>query len=767
MASMLHLAGGRRAKWVVMALWFVAIVIAAGPAQLPTKFQDAEKNESASFLPGDAESTKALEAAERLQDGEQAPIVVVYRRDGGLTPDDRQAIDTQIGTFNAERERRANAGEIPFRSTTPLNPEYQLSPDGTTAIVGGSITGNGESDTILDPVDALREITGKSGGGLQAKVTGPAGFAADAIKVFESINGTLLLAAAGLVFILLILIYRSPIFFWIPLIAVAFAELATRSIGYGLTELGVTVNGQSSSILSVLVLGAGTDYALLLVSRYREELYKHQDKHEAVQLALRTAGPAIAFSGLTVILALLTLSVAELNGTAGLGPVGALGIAVAMVTMLTLLPAMLALTGRKAFWPFVPIGPEGIDLPREKPRPALVAALTFPFRMAFRVIHPITGRIEKRGVAFANRHRAGETTGMWRRIGDRVSVNPRRVWIGTAAVLGVLALGLLNFSDGLTTANSYREDVEAVEGQELLSQAFPGGANAPADVIVPDAAKVPAVVAALKEAEGVADAFPNPQTEPGPDGTLVNAVLEPDPYTTEAFELVPGLRRVAKEAGGSEVLVGGASAVEYDVRESAARDTKVIVPLALLVVFLTLIGLLRALVAPLLLIATVILSFAASLGVGAIVFDVIFGFPGSDPSLPLFAFVFLVALGIDYNIFLMARVREETFRHGTRQGMLRGLAVTGGVITSAGIVLAGTFSVLAVLPLVFLTEIGFVIAFGVLLDTFIVRSVLVPALVLDAGKKVWWPSKLAETDGGHPPPPGDPTAPPERDPVAV
>jgi RND superfamily putative drug exporter len=264
------------------------------------------------------------------------------------------------------------------------------------------------------------------------------------------------------------------------------------------------------------------------------------------------------------------------------------------------------------------------------------------------------------------------------------------------------------------------------------------------------------VTRAIEEAEGVAQVLPT-ETE-GPQGRLVNAVLEPEPYSSEAFNLIPGLRRAVKAAGGPGVLVGGPSAIEYDVRQAAARDTRVIIPIALVVVLAILILLLRSLLAPLLLIGTVILSFAAALGISLVVFDVIFGFPGVDPSFPLYAFIFLVALGIDYNIFLMARVREETLRHGTRQGMLRGLAVTGGVITSAGIVLAGTFSVLALLPLVFLTEIGFVIAFGVLLDTFIVRSVLVPALVLDIGPRIWWPSRLAREEPHDDEEPGEPGA---------
>ncbi len=687
MASLLSPAAGRTAKWVIAAVWILAI-FGSFAADLPGKFAAAEDNESTSFLPGDAESTKALAATKRFQGGELAPLVIVYRREGGLTRADRRRIAADRAAINALEQR----------NTSTFTPPV-FAPDGTAAIVQAQIEGDGEPETILDPVDAVRERVSDPGGGLQAKVTGPAGYAADQIKVFEGINGALLGAGLLLVLVLLALIYRSPVFLWIPLLAIIFAEVATRSIGYGLTELGVTVNGQSSAILSILVLGVGTDYALLLVARYREELRKHEDKHEAMALALRTAGPAIFASGMTVIAALLCLTLADVNGTSGLGPVGALGVAVAMLAMLTLLPAWLLIWGRGAFWPRVPrLGAEGAD----------------------------------------------EMHGAWRRVGDRVARSPRRVWIGTVALLTVLSLGLLNFDTGLTSGNGFRDDVEAVAGQELLALSFPSGANAPADVIVPDPARAAAVTKAVTDAPGVASVQEVKRSSE--DGVLLAAVLEPDPFSTEAFDLIPGIREAAKSAGGEETVVGGGTAVEYDLRKAAARDNKVIVPIALVVVLLILIVLLRALVAPIMLIVTVILSFAASLGVGAVVFDVLFGFPGSDPSLPLFAFIFLVALGIDYNIFLMARVREETQRHGTREGMLRGLAVTGAVITSAGIVLAGVFSVLGVLPLVFLTEIGFVVAFGVLLDTFLVRSVLVPALTFEIGPKIWWPSKLAKAE---------------------
>jgi putative drug exporter of the RND superfamily len=678
---------GRVGKWIVLAAWVVIFVVAANPA---SKFEDAQQNESTSFLPGDAESTKVLEQLEGFQDenGEQADAVIVYAREGGLTAADRAAIAEDRASLNSDRPQGAGATGPPI-----------FSEDGTAALlVTPLFVEEGDSDALADAVDDIRDRVHDAPEGLQVEVTGGAGYSADAIDVFSNINSTLLLATALIVFMLLVLIYRSPIFWVLPLLSVAFAEVTVRAIGYGLAEAGVVINGQTAGILLVLVFGVGTDYALLLVSRYREELRRNEDKHRAMRIALGRAGPAILASGATNICALLVLTIAEVNGTAGLGPVAAIGVAVALASMLTVLPALLVIAGRRAFWPFIP-----------RYEPGVVAV--------------------------------PEERGRWRRLGDRIGRNPRPVWIASVVALVVMALGLTTFDTNLTTANSFRDDVEAVRGQELLEASFPAGASAPTDVIVPDPARVPAVSAALRQTEGVSAVAP---IDEGPPGVRLAVTLEPDPYTTEAFDLVPDLRDAAKAAGGEDTLVGGPTATEYDLRVASERDLTVIPPIVLVVILVIIGLLLRAIVAPLLLIATVILSFLAALGVSALAFDWIFAFPGEDASLPLFGFIFLVAVGVDYNIFLMARVREEAARHGTREGMIRGLAVTGAVITSAGLVLAGTFAVLGVLPLVFLTEIGFLVAFGILLDTFLVRSVLVPALVLEIGDNVWWPSRLAK-----------------------
>ena len=547
---------------------------------------------------------------------------------------------------------------------------------------------SGDADALTSAVDEIRaRAHAERGDGLQAEVSGPAGYSTDAIKVFNGINTTLFAAALLLVLVLLVLIYRSPVFWIIPILSVVAAEQLLRAAGYALTEIGVTVNGQTAGIALILVFGAGTDYALLLVARYREELRRTESTYQAMRVALVGAAPAIVASAGTVIAALLVVTLAEVNSTAGLGPLSAVGVGLAMISSLTLLPALLLIGGRRAFWPFVPHpGDTGTDA----------------------------------------------THGRWRRLGDRIAQRPRATWIGSLAILLVLATGLTTFSTDLTTADSFRGEPEAVRGQRLISQSFPAGSNAPTVVIVPDAARVAAVAKAATGVPGVAQV--SSRTEQGPPGTKLSVTLAADPYSTSAFDVIDPLRTAVKAAGGNDVTVGGPTAEEHDLRTASARDNKLLVPLILGVVLVILIVLLRALVAPALLVATVVVSYLAALGASSVIFTKLFGFAGTDPSFPLLAFLFLVALGVDYNIFLMARVREETPRHGTREGMLRGLAVTGGVITSAGIVLAGTFLVLGVLPLVALTEIGFVVALGVLLDTTLVRSVLVPALVLDLGR---------------------------------
>ncbi|MFI5005027.1 MAG: MMPL family transporter [Solirubrobacterales bacterium] len=686
MRRLLVLPASRRWKWLFAAGWLVLAMVAGSFAG---KFQSAQRNDPSSYLPGSAESSKALAQSKAISGGaEVTDTIVVYHRGGGLRPSDPVAIEADRGQLNAQ-----------LPPTTVPSPPAVRSRDGSAALLDFGLRLHGDSKALNDQVGLIRRVAHAAPAGLEAKVTGPGGISYDGGKVFGSINGTLLLTTVALVFVLLILIYRSPIFWIIPLLAVGFAEVVSEGLGYVLTQAGVTVNGQSAGVLTVLVFGAGTDYALLLVARYREELRGYEDRHEAMRAALQRAGPVIFASSLTVIAALLCLVVAEVNGTRGLGPVGAMGVALAMISALTLLPALLVIAGRGAFWPFIPrYGSEGADAEH----------------------------------------------GLWRRIADYVDRRHRVVAPVAVAGLVVLCLGLFDYNTNLTNGNEFRGEVESQQGQTLLAAHYPAGASAPVEVIVPEPARVEAVRAAVASAPGVVQG-PRALSATRSRGRLsqFDAVLGADPQSHRAYSLIPKIRSAAKAAGGPDVLVGGPTAQQLDFRTASTRDNRVIVPLVLAVVFLILALLLRALVAPVLLIVSVVFSFLAALGFGSAMFDVAFGYPGESPSLLLFAFIFLVALGVDYTIFLMARVREETLQVGTREGVVRGLAVTGAVITSAGIVLAGTFAALASLPLVSFTEIGFTIAFGVLLDTFVVRTLLVPALVIELDRRVWWPSALA------------------------
>ena len=672
---------GRRRRFVVVAAW---VLVAAALGPLAGRFEGAQENEPSTFLPGNAESVKVLEASKGFPSGQQTPAVAVFRDPAGLGASGRAAVE----------QSRADLGAAEIPGVSGVSP-VAWSRDGTAAVVSVPIAAGGDADLLVSAVERVRTTVDEGlPPGIEAKVTGPAGFSADATKAFEGINSTLLLVTAGLVFVLLVLIYRSPIFWMLPLFTVLLAESVVRGLGTLLAEAGVVINGQTGGILLVLVFGAGTDYALLLTARYREELQRVEDRYEAMGVALQQGGPAVVASAGTVIAALLCLSFAQVNSTAGLGPVGAMGVAVAAVAMLTLLPALLLIGGRRAFWPFVP------RVSSERPT----------------------------------------SSGFWGRLGRRIEKRRRVAWIGTTLALGVLALGTLGLDDNLTTANAFRGSVESVQGQRLISLAFPAGESAPTVVLVTDPDEVGPAVAAARAADGVTRVGP---PERGDAGTRFGVTLARDPFGKSGFASIGPLRDDLRAAVGNAALVGGPTAEEADLRTAVQRDTKLLIPLVLAVVLGILVVLLRSVAAPVMLVATVVLSFAAALGGSLILFDLFADFPGEDPSYPLFAFIFLVALGVDYNIFLMARVREEARARPTREAMLRGLAVTGGVITSAGIVLAGTFSVLAVLPLVALTQIGITVAFGVLLDTFVVRSILVPALTFELGERVWWPSALS------------------------
>lgn len=684
LARLAALVSGRRSKLVVLGVWLGALALLA---PLAGRFESVQRNEASSFLPESAESVAVLEEAKRFPSGETVPAVVVLRATGGLDAGDRERVASV-------RSEIADAS-IPG-AREPLPPTY--SEDGKAAVIVVPVEASGDEDVLIGAVEEIRSIARSAGAGLEVRVTGPAGFAADATKVFEGVNTTLLYATASLVLVLLIVIYRSPVFWILPLVSVLFAELTVRGLGTLMAESGVLINGQTGGILLVLVFGAGTDYALLLTARYREELRRREDRHEAMRVAVTSAGPAILASAGTVVAALLCLSLADVSSIAGLGPVGAMGVAVAALAMLTVLPALLLVGGRRAFWPFVP-----------------------------RYGEPET---------------AGR--GFWRSLGEGIERRPRPVWIATALALVALASGLVTLDDELTTNDLFRGSVESVEGQRLLEASFPAGLGAPTTVLVRDPTRLDEALAAASASPDVASLG---RVETGAPGARFEVALVEDPFSAASYAAIGRLRADLRAAAGDAVLVGGPTAEEADLRTAIARDTRLLIPLVLLVVFAILVLLLRSLVAPLLLMATVVLSFFAALGGALLGFELLADFPGEDPSYPLLAFIFLVALGVDYNIFLMARVREEAQAAPTRSAMLTGLALTGGVITSAGIVLAGTFSVLAVLPLVPLTQTGLTVAFGVLLDALVVRSVLVPALTFDVGERIWWPSRLSRRGG--------------------
>ena len=555
-------------------------------------------------------------------------------------------------------------------------------------------------ELAADVAKSMKDTAVQGANGMAVHITGPAGFAADSAEAFEGIDSTLLFGTIAVVVLILLLTYRSPTLWLLPVISAGVALTCAQAVIYLLAEhAGLIVNAQSAGILTVLVFGAGTDYALLLVARYREELRRHHDRHEAMAVALHRAGPAILASGATVVVGMLCLLFAQTNSTRGLGPVAAIGILVGLAVMLTLLPALLVTVGRWVFWPV---------RPREgSPEPT--------------------------------------ATGVWARLGARIARAPRRTWIVTTLVLGVLAIGIVQLdATGLTNKESFRGNPDSVVGEEVLARHFPAGTGSPV-VVVGNAAAANELHAVVASTEGIEPATVTPPLVRN-GVAYIQGTLTVPADSKAAYDVVDRLRDRVHAVPNADAKVGGNTAINLDVQRAAAYDRNVIIPIVLVVVFIILAVLLRAILAPVLLIATVVLSFAAALGASALVFKNVFGFGGTDTSFPLFVFVFLVALGIDYNIFLMTRVREETVRHGTRRATLIALAATGGVITSAGLVLAGTFSVLATLPLVGFAEIGFAVAFGVLLDTIVVRSVLVTALNLDLGPRIWWPHRQSKQD---------------------
>ncbi|MGQ4721210.1 MMPL family transporter [Streptomyces tunisiensis] len=699
----------RRARWLVpLALLIVWLGVGGMLGPYAGKLGEVATNDQASFLPQSAESTQVLDQRKAFDQQETLPAIVVWTADGErITGAQTEAATRAVaGLAGKPGVVGAPSPAFPSEDGKALQSVVQVEPD--------------LGDELADVVDEVREAAGTVDG-TTAEVAGPAASQVDLSDAFSGIDGLLLGVALAAVLLILLLVYRSVLLPFVIILGSVFALGLACAVVYVLADRDVVrVDGQVQGILSILVIGAATDYALLLAARFREELAVRGDRFAAAYAAVRRSFGAITASAATVALGLLTLLVSDLTNNRALGPVGAIGIVCSVLSALTFLPAALALLGRSAYWPAKP-----------KASDATV-----------------------------------EGHSVWRRVAATVDRKPRRVWAVTALILAVFAA----FSPSLSAKGTpldeiFVNDAPSVAAQKTLGEHFPGGSGNPA-VILANADRLDEVTAAANKTEGVASAAPvSASGRPGGgeplvvDGRVrVDATLEAAADSDAAKRAVERLRDNVHDISGADALVGGYTAQQVDTQQTASDDRTLIVPIVLVVILLILVLLLRSVLVPVLLVATVALNFLATLGVSALVFKHLFGFSGTDASVPLYGFVFLVALGVDYNIFLMSRVREEALTHGTRQGVLRGLTTTGGVITSAGVVLAATFAALMVIPLAFLVQIAFIVAFGVLLDTLVVRSLLVPALVIDIGPKAWWPGSLSRTT----PEKSEDTAAPER-----
>jgi putative drug exporter of the RND superfamily len=703
---------GPRGRWATVAVW---LLLGAAGLVAHAHIDDVTAAGQASFLPADAESTRAVKALQNVSGGgEEVPVVVVFERHGGLTKQDLRA----IGRIGDGLDRLKLTGATPVVDPFSGAPRYRhdlaavagvadgvgpLSRDGEAALLFLAIDAQ-DRGALVHGVERIRAyLQARARPGLRAFVTGPAGIAADLEAVASEAAHTLLFATVGLVLLLLLLVYRAPALALLPLAAVAAAYLVAVGIAYLLIEAGwITVNSEGTMLLLVLVFGAGTDYSLLLVHRYRERLGGGAAVEEALPRALRESRPALAASAGTVIAAMLVLLLADLESTHWLGPILAIGIAVMLAAAFTLLPALLAILGERAFWS--------------------------PWR--------------SRDASLPRRSHGGHSDRLsnWERVAALVRRSSGTIVVCVLALLGVLCLGNLTHHDTLGFGQGVTKPTDSSEGNEALERHFPPGLGSPLTAVV-EADAAPAVVRGLQRLGSVQLALPAPI--PGDASqALVALVLHGNPYGSDTAEAVKEIRaRLHALAPGG--LLGGIPAENLDVEQTNARDTKLIVPLVLLVVGLILIGVLRALAAPAYLIATVLLSFGATLGLATFAFTEVFTTEGLAFNLELMAFIFLVALGVDYNIFLMTRAREEAAARGTREGVLTALVNTGAVVTGAGLILAGTFATLTLLPLEELVQIGATVAFGVLLDTFLVRALLIPAITYRLGDRAWWPSRTA------------------------
>lgn len=702
---------------MVVIAW-MAVAGFVGP--LNGKLSTVQENDNANFLPKNAEAQAFADEYEKFSTGATRSIPALVLFTGDATAERVSAANAFLATLPNQKLVTKEGKSIDKVTDTIGNyltagvPLIAFASQDGKAILANvpfdsekiAATLENEKPALPIVVNSIRFYANEYGktAGLTAYTTGFAAIFGDLFDAFGALDKNLLLTTLAIVAVILIIVYRSPFLWFLPLLSAVFAESLAGGIVYLLAKNDIiTLDGQSQGILSVLVIGAATDYALLLIARYREELHHYDSRFDAMKKAWRGVVEPIIASGSTVTLGLLVLLVSLLSNNRSLGPVGAIGIVASMITILTFLPALLVLFGRWIFWPKVPRH-DDVD--------------------------------EK-------------LTGFWSKVALATERSPRKYAIATTAFLLVLTAFLPTLkADGISTLEGFTKKPDSLIGQEVLLKHFPGGEGQPTQVMI-SVGKAEQALNELAKVAGVnAVSYEVDQATKAPKviggRTVLDITLNAPADSNEARALIPTIREVTQKIDAT-ALVGGTSAVFYDVDVASTRDRNVIIPIVLVLIALILGLLLRSILAAVVLLATVILSFVATLGASAIVFNHIFNFPGADTSYPLFAFVFLVALGIDYNIFLMTRVREEAIRLGdTRAAVTKGVTVTGGVITSAGVVLAATFTVLGLLPLVALAEIAFAVAFGVLLDTLVVRSLLVPALVHIIGKKIWWPSALAK-----------------------
>ncbi|MFD3482519.1 MMPL family transporter [Streptomyces sp. NPDC058665] len=689
----------RLLPWAVVGLWVIVIAVAA---MFAGKLPGVQRDEAVDYLPASADSTHVEKVRQELPGGETTDLIVVYHRDGGLTAADREVAGEQLARVASGHELTSPPKGIPSEDgTTLMYPIASAAPERP---------GADKEEARKAFVDEVRAVattaTGGSGAGgggsgsdgLDIEVGGAGALQIDMESVFESIDGTLMIATVLVVAFLLILTYRSPFLWIVPLLVVGVAAISSRAVVYGLVQgFDITVTSQSAAIMTVLVFGAGTDYALLLVSRYREELRRVPHPYDAMRIALRNCGPAVVASSGTVAAGLLCLLVADLNSSSGMGPIAAIGVVCALVAMLTLLPAVLVLLGRRVFWPLIPV--HGSEV---KQRRSFFAAM-----------------------------------------GTSASRRPVAV-LGTGLVLlGALAVGILNLPGTLKQDDSFIDRPESVTAMQRLTEAYPEQSAQPISVMAP-AGRADAALERARTVPGVADAE---RGRSGNGWTEIAVFAKDAPESAGETATIERLRSTLDDG----IYVGGPSARQLDLADTSASDRLSVIPLVIIAVLLILVALLRSLVAPLMLVVAVVVVWGAAMGIGGLVFEPLLGFGGTDPGLPLLSFVFLVALGVDYGIFLMHRMREEALKGAEpEQAALSALRSTGGVIASAGVVLAATFAVLASLPLVQLAEMGILVAVGVLLDTFLVRTYLVTSASVLLGRKVWWPGALSKPPAAPP-----------------